>query len=756
MSFNVGSNTYLAAVTASGSAALNISGGSGLPTGAGGGSGGGGSTPTGSAGLPNSSVLSVQGISGGTPESVSIAALPPLAAGSNAIGSVNVSNFPSTQPISASALPLPSGAATSTAQTSVETSPGTSASTAITVQGSASGVAIPVTGTLSASVGGFTPGGAYASPLSVSTTSASVALPTGTTVVVYNTGSSTAFVKLGTAGVTATTANDQIPSGGWLALTVGPNTYLAAITASGSTSLNLSGGAGLLTGSGGGGEGGSVTVSGALPAGSNTIGGVTQTSGPWTINQTQTGGATLGAATAWGTAPSGNVAGVNADVLSLPSTLVANRGISTTQAMTIQGATTGIAVPIAQSTTSPLGFSPWGAYSSPLSVSTTSANVALPSGAPYVNIYNTGTAPAYWQMGASSSVTATTSDDVIQPGAWVSVANVGQTYLAAITASGTATLNISGGSGFMTGAGGGASSGGGSVTISGTLPAFASTPTFNLGTLNGAATAANQPTVAAAGSTTSGQSGNLDLAAVTTSAPTYTTGQSNFLSLNTSGGLRVDGSGVTQPVSMASAPTGASTSANQTNVQSSPGTSASTAITIQGSASGVAVPVTGSIAISTYDSGAIRVSATPGSSSHAAGVSVGGLLSVPIARINGGSGIITSAMLWTSWGSTQTYVLRVWQKNPTNSTCTDGTAFVSSATDDANLIGPGPVSVLLAAPANTTGDAKTYAYLAPLSWDYKNSDGTTTQNVYACLVTNGADTPGASATLSLTMSGPQN
>ena len=40
---------------------------------------------------------------------------------------------------------------------------------------------------------------------------------------------------------------------------------------------------------------------------------------------------------------------------------------------------------------------------------------------------------------------------------------------------------------------------GGSVGISGTLPAFASTPTVNLGTLNGAATAAKQPALGTAG-----------------------------------------------------------------------------------------------------------------------------------------------------------------------------------------------------------------------------------------------------------------
>jgi hypothetical protein len=53
----------------------------------------------------------------------------------------------------------------------------------------------------------------------------------------------------------------------------------------------------------------------------------------------------------------------------------------------------------------------------------------------------------------------------------------------------------------------------------------------------------------AQGSTTSGQNGVLDQGAVTTAAPTYTTGTTNPLSLTTVGNLRVDGSSVTQPVS---------------------------------------------------------------------------------------------------------------------------------------------------------------------------------------------------------------
>lgn len=55
----------------------------------------------------------------------------------------------------------------------------------------------------------------------------------------------------------------------------------------------------------------------------------------------------------------------------------------------------------------------------------------------------------------------------------------------------------------------------------------------------------------AQGSTTSGQTGSLVQGAVTTSAPTYTTAQTNPLSLTTAGALRTDASATTQPVSLA-------------------------------------------------------------------------------------------------------------------------------------------------------------------------------------------------------------
>ena len=76
------------------------------------------------------------------------------------------------------------------------------------------------------------------------------------------------------------------------------------------------------------------------------------------------------------------------------------------------------------------------------------------------------------------------------------------------------------------------------------------TVTSNIGTTNGLALDASvNGLLLSQGSTTSGQKGELAQGAVTTSAPAYTTAQTSPLSLNTSGGLRVDGSGVTQPVS---------------------------------------------------------------------------------------------------------------------------------------------------------------------------------------------------------------
>ena len=88
-----------------------------------------------------------------------------------AVASVSVSNLPSTQAISAAALPLPTGAASDAHLTNVQSAAGSSAATAITVQGSASGVPQPVTvsGTPNVAISGIPAvnldiGGAAVSP----------------------------------------------------------------------------------------------------------------------------------------------------------------------------------------------------------------------------------------------------------------------------------------------------------------------------------------------------------------------------------------------------------------------------------------------------------------------------------------------------------------------------------------------------------------------------------------------------------------
>ena len=195
-----------------------------------------------------------------------------------------------------------------------------------------------VSGAFSATLSGFQPTSAY-SQLAVSTVSSRVMLPFGTTVIVYNTGASAAYVTLGDSTVTATTSGALIQPQSWMAFTSGSNTYLAGVTSSGTTALTISGGmagAGpsFPTGSAGSPNANVVSVQGvsgatalpvtgtfwqttqpvsiaslpALAAGANTIGAVTQASGPWTVNQTQINGAAANTGTGASSAGTARVA----------------------------------------------------------------------------------------------------------------------------------------------------------------------------------------------------------------------------------------------------------------------------------------------------------------------------------------------------------------------------------------------------------------------------------------------------------------
>lgn len=105
--------------------------------------------------------------------------------------------------------------------------------------------ALITSASVSASITPFAP--TTSASLSVSNVSANVALPSGTTTNLCNTGATTAYYKFGASGVTAATTDNPIQGGLCIALAPGSNTYIAGITASGSTTFTVTGGAGLPT-----------------------------------------------------------------------------------------------------------------------------------------------------------------------------------------------------------------------------------------------------------------------------------------------------------------------------------------------------------------------------------------------------------------------------------------------------------------------------------------------------------------------------
>ena len=207
------------------------------------------------------------------------------------------------------------------------------------------------------------------------------------------------------------------------------------------------------------------------------------------------------------------------------------------------------------------------------------------------------------------------------------------------------------------------------VDGSGFTQPVSGTITANIGTSGSLALDASVTGLQVAQSaTTSGQKGGLILGAVTTAAPSYTTAQSNPLSLTTSGLLRVDGSGVTQPVSgtvTANAgtgtfaisaaslplPTGAATAVKQpaigtagsasVDVITVQGISSMTALKVDGSA--VTQPVSGTITANIGTSGSLALDATVAKLTVAQNAALGSNTQV----LNGAS-VTTAAPTYTT------------------------------------------------------------------------------------------------------------
>lgn len=346
-------------------------------------------------------------------------------------------------------------------------------------------------------------------------------------------------------------------------------------------------------------------------------------------------------------------------------------------------------------TASIAAFAPTGQAA--LNASNSSSNVALGSVGPTALVTNNGTVTAFVNFGGSG-VTATTSSYPVNAGQSIAF-NVGSnTYIAGITASSTAALSITTGTGLPAIANGSGSSAG--------------TTSVNVAQISG------NTTLTGAGATGTGSQRETVAQDTTTIA--------------------------------GSAPGTA-------------GSASSNVVTVQGISGGTNLPVSQATAANLnatvigVDPGPISATATPANSSHAAGTSIGGLFTIPIgpAPASGNSGIITQFALKSVGGSTGSLAVRIWQKAPTNTTCTDNTAFAGSDTDDAFLITP-PFSITPAAPASTTGDSATYASAQNLVLDYKNADSPATANLYACLVTVATDTADENKLVRVTLSGPTN
>jgi len=148
------------------------------------------------------------------------------------------------------AVSLPTGAATAANQTAFAGTTGTPSTSILTVQGNASGVPVPVSGSLSASINSFN-AAVFGTPFTATTSGVtSGAFTSSTTVLVSNVGTLQPIYCRPDA--TTATASDQYisPGGGWFAFyAAGGITQVSCITAAGSSLVNITGGTGLPAGS---------------------------------------------------------------------------------------------------------------------------------------------------------------------------------------------------------------------------------------------------------------------------------------------------------------------------------------------------------------------------------------------------------------------------------------------------------------------------------------------------------------------------
>jgi hypothetical protein len=314
-------------------------------------------------------------------------------------------------------------------------------------------------------------------PLSATTGGATATLPAGTSVVAQNVGAFPAYCQLGSSATGITNSKLLSASGGQWAIAPGSATQMTCEGVGGTTTINTLGGSGLAVDTGGGTSGGGGGTVAQGAAGSNAQ--------AW---WTQIGDATHG--------PAAVKAASTAAVATDPALVV---GLSPNSLLPAFAATPTVTA--AQATAASLNATVvgTGTFATQLTGATNNIN----------NISGTVSLPT----GAATSALQTTGNTTLS------------------------TINTTLGSPFQAGG----SVGNTSFGISGTLPAFAATPTVNLGTLNGAATSANQTNasqktqiVDGSGNVIASTSNNLDVQCANCSGSGVSTADGAFWTAGTS------------------------------------------------------------------------------------------------------------------------------------------------------------------------------------------------------------------------------
>lgn len=485
-----------------------------------------------------------------------------------------------TQPISASSLPLPTGAATSALQTAGNLSLASidakltnplpvsgSLGRTWTLSSATDSVSVSaITGSVTVSQG-TTPwivdGSAYTQPVSA----LSLPLPTGAATSALQTAGNASLVSIDsklTSPLTITGTVAATQSGAW---STGRTWTLSS---------------------------GTDSISAAISNFPATVA-VTQSTSPWVVSGT----VTANAGTNLNTSLLALDTSVNGILLGQNSVTAAQTG------PLVQGAVTAAAPSYTTARTSPLSLTTAGGLRVDGSGSTQPISGTVTA--------NQGTSP--WVTSASQSGTWT-----VQPGntanttPWLMTINQGGNS-ATVTASNA--LKVDGSAVTQPVSGTVAATQSGTWTVTANAGTNLNTSLLALesgGNLASIKTNTDNLNLAQA-STTSGQKGNLVLGAATTASPSYTTGQSNPFSLTTAGALRTDSSATTQPIS------GTVTASEDKNYGTVGATTLRTAAQI-GNATGAAAFGSGTTTAQTLrvvlptDQPALTTAATAATSSH--------------------------------------------------------------------------------------------------------------------------------------------